>query len=123
MGIFGRRSKTKTDSVSEKPDSSAVSRTASDVDGSVGKEDESKRNAAADPLRDLEPAQREALLAQIETPVTKDVTYFGLMRYATPYDRVLQVIGLVTCIAAGAALVGIVFFSICKGHTDKDSRS
>lgn len=105
MGIFSRRAKRHNGSLSEKPDSSAVSRTASDVDGSVGKEDETKRNGESDPLRDLEPAQREALLAQIETPVTKDVTYFGLMRYATPYDRVLQIIGVITCIAAGAALV------------------
>ncbi|CCG81794.1 ABC multidrug transporter Mdr1 [Taphrina deformans PYCC 5710] len=120
MAIFGRRSKRTADSLSEKADSSAVSRTASDVDGSVGTEDKTRRDGEADPLKDLEPAQREALLAQIDTPVTKDVTYFGLMRYATPYDRVLQLIGVVTCIAAGAALplMTIVFGSLTQSFTD-----
>ena len=64
-----------------------------------------KKLQERDPLDRLEPEQREALLAQIETPKTKPVNLFGLTRYASKQDRVLQGVALLTCIAAGAALV------------------
>lgn len=70
-----------------------------------------------DPLARLETSQREALLAQIDTPQKKSVSYFGLMRYASTTDRILQLIGVITCIAAGAALVSLNHLHKCFSST------
>lgn len=66
----------------------------------------SKQNSPqADPLDRFDASQRAALLAQTATPETPDVSLYGLTRFASTYDRVLQLTGVIFCVTAGAALV------------------
>ena len=71
-------------------------------------------------LARLTSEERKLLLEQIETPDSKPVTYFGLMRYASRTDRILQIVGLITCAIAGAALplMTIVFGALTQSFTD-----
>jgi ATP-binding cassette subfamily B (MDR/TAP) protein 1 len=80
----------------------SLARVSSDGDGS-----DRTAPVGDDPLDRLTPSQREALLAQIETSNVKPVTYFGLFRYASTQDLLLESIAVLTCIAAGAALVSM----------------
>lgn len=78
----------------------------------------SKENSArGNPLDRFDTVQRAALLEQTETPQTPDVSLYGLTRFASTYDRVLQVIGLIFCMAAGAALVSGLSFIWNQPHS------
>ncbi|ORY83184.1 P-loop containing nucleoside triphosphate hydrolase protein [Protomyces lactucae-debilis] len=95
-------------------------------DGSVSPAASESKNSdrtavgGEDPLARLTEAQRTALLAQIETSKSKPVTYFGLFRFASKQDLLLEAIAVITCIAAGAALplMTIVFGSLTQSFTN-----
>lgn len=99
MGLFRRKKQADAESNEKNNDTDDIARSHSSAVST------DKTSPDLDPLDRLEPAQREALLAQIETPGKKDVTFFGLMRYASAYDRVLQLVACLCAIGAGAALV------------------
>lgn len=102
MGLFRSKNKDANKEQSDQELSPSVSQA-----GGSDHEKNAPHIGENDPLARLETSQRAALLAQIETPYKKSVSYLGLMRYASKTDRILQCIGIVTCIAAGAALVRI----------------
>ncbi|BFZ54826.1 hypothetical protein PYCC9005_001863 [Savitreella phatthalungensis] len=108
MGLFKRSKSDAAGSITERKLSS---------DSSSGNGSNTEAN---NPLRRLDSSERRVLKEQLDTPDTSDITYLGLMRYATPLDRLLQIIGLITCIAAGAALplMTIVFGQLTQSFTD-----
>ena len=103
-----------------KTDTTSISRSSTKEHGTTESQDGRKVNAEADPLRRLETHERQLLLDQIDTPKKKDVTFFGLMRYASRTDRVLQLVGVICCIAAGAALplMTVVFGSLTQSFSN-----
>ena len=111
--------KRKKDTASSSDKASTRESTRDSQNGDAEK-DGRKANPDADPLQRLETNQRKRLLEQIETPETKPVTFFGLMRYASRRDQILQVVGVICCIAAGAALplMTIVFGSLTQSFTN-----